>query len=99
MSEGNPQTMGQILIASGYDKNTADKPIQVISSAGFQALLAKIDDEVILNRFKEILVDDDKRSSLSAGIELLKLKDRYPKESNKFISLFTKIEELDRSED
>ena len=61
----------------------------------FQELLNTIDDKEILDKFQEILRDDDKRSSLSAGIELLKLKDRYPKEGNKFISLFTKIEELE----
>ena len=99
MGSGNPQTMGQVLIASGYDLDTANKPSQVITSQGFQALLAKIDDETILNRFKEILVDEDKRASLQAGVELLKLKDRYPKEATKFTSLFTSIRAIRKDED
>ena len=97
ITSGNPETMGQILVKSGY-KKISKQPIRIVNSKGFQELLAEIDDKEILNKFYEILRDEDKRSSLSAGIELLKLKDRYPKDSNKFISLFTKIEELDKEE-
>jgi hypothetical protein len=46
-----------------------------------------------------ILRDTDKRSSLAAGIELLKLKDRYPKEATKFTSLFTSIRAISKDDD
>ena len=96
MSEGNPKTMGEILLETGYDITTSEKPIKVISSKGFQLLLDKIDDEVILNRFREILVDEDKRASLQAGVELLKLKDRYPASKSKVIGLFETIGSLEQ---
>jgi len=86
--KGNPKTAGELLLESGYSKDTAIKPCQVIESKGFQGLLAEIDDKVILKRFQEILVDSDKRASIQAGVELLKLKNRYPEKSNVGIALF-----------
>lgn len=88
MEAKNPETAGQILIKSGYDITTSKRPSQVIDSKGFQALLAQIDDNEILTRFYQILSDDDKRASLQAGIELLKLKDRYPDQKTKVTGLF-----------
>jgi hypothetical protein len=78
METKNPETGGEILLKSGYSITTSEHPSQVLDSKGFQGLLAKIDDQQILSRFYAILCDDDKRSSLAAGVELLKLKDRYP---------------------
>src|SRR5258708_2619282 len=57
---------------------SASKALKVTKTKVWQNLLNAIDDQVILNKFYEILESDDKRSSLAAGIELLKLKDRYP---------------------
>jgi len=92
----NPQTAGELLVNSGYSVKTAREPKQVLDSKGFQELLGQIDDKEILNRFYMILRDSDKRSSLAAGIELLKLKDRYPKEETKFTSLFTSIKAISK---
>jgi hypothetical protein len=61
-----------------YSPSVAKNPKKLTSSRGFQELLAKISDKEILDRFYEILRDKDKRASLEAGKELLKLKDRYP---------------------
>lgn len=91
----NAKTAGQILLESGYKKNTAIKPSQVIDSKGFQELLSQIDDNDILQRFNDILKDQDKRASIQAGIELLKLKDRYPASKSKIIGLFDKISDLE----
>ena len=88
MANQNPQTAGQLLVDSGYDITTARHPIQVFNSQGFQELLAGINDKVILDKFYAILQDEDKRSSLAAGIELLKLKDRYPSPKTNAIGLF-----------
>ena len=99
METQNPQTAGALLVDSGYSLKTAREPKQVLDSKGFQELLTKIDDKEILNRFYMILRDTDKRSSLAAGIELLKLKDRYPKEATKFTSLFTSIRAISKDDD
>jgi len=95
ISNENPQTAGQILVASGYDITTSKRPGQVLDSKGFQKLLAKIDDEKILTRFYQILSDEDKRASIQAGIELLKLKDRYPANKSKIIGLFDTLSNLE----
>lgn len=94
VSQGNPETMGQILTKSGY-KKISSQPIRILDSKGFQELLAQIDDDEILKRFYGILRDDDKRASLQAGIELLKLKDRYPVQKSKIIGLFDKLGEIE----
>ena len=91
VSTGNPQTMGQVLVSAGY-KKIAKQPCRIIDSKGFQELLSQINDNDILNKFYEILRDEDKRASLQAGIELLKLKDRYPAQRTKVQGLFAGID-------
>jgi hypothetical protein len=98
VSEGNPKTMGQVLVESGYGK-ISKQVSRVLDSKGFQELLATIDDKEITDRFVEIVRDEDKRASIQAGIELLKLKDRYPATKSKIIGLFEKIGELENGED
>ena len=87
----NPKTAGAILLDSGYDITTSKRPSQVLKSQGFQELLAQIDDRAILTRFYQILSAEDKRASIAAGIELLKLKDRYPAQRTKVQGLFADI--------
>jgi|TARA_R100001530_G_C4309231_1_gene152550 hypothetical protein len=70
--------MKDILAESGYAVSVQNSPQRVTESAGFQYLLAQIDDDIILGRLFSILVDDDKRASLQSADMLLKLKDRYP---------------------
>lgn len=77
VSTGNPQTAGQILVSAGY-KKISKQPSRIFNSIGFQKLLAQVDDMAVLKRITEILLDSDKRSSLTAADMLLKLKDRYP---------------------
>jgi len=61
----------------------------------FKELLAGIDDDVILKRFYQILNEDDKRASLEAGKELLKLKDRYPAGKLKITQYEDELKSLD----
>ncbi len=93
IAKGNPKTMEQILVEAGYHK-ISKQAIRVYDSKGFQKLLAKVDDQKILDKFEEILMDEDKRSALSAGIELLKLKDRYPTPKTNILGLFGNLENL-----
>lgn len=74
-----PIKMGEIMLQSGFSKVTAVNPGKnLLEKVGWQQLLAKIDDSVILERINNILIDEDKRASLQAADMLLKLKDRYP---------------------
>ena len=83
-------TKGQVLVKAGY-KKISKQPSRIFESKGWQELLAQIDDNEILNKFYAILKSSDKRASLSAGIELLKLKDRYPQRDSKLVGLFQNI--------
>ena len=76
-ANGNPKSARAILAESGYGK-IQHQACRILQSKGFQELLAEIDDQSILTRVREILLDDDKRSSLVAADMLLKLKDKYP---------------------
>lgn len=81
MQKDKPDTMGNILRRVGYAENTAIKPTQVFQSQGFQEMLAEIDDNRIVKKWtKWALQDKDRRTSLEAGKEIMKLKNRYPKE-------------------
>jgi hypothetical protein len=74
-----PIKMGEIMLQSGFSKVTAINPGKnLLEKVGWQQLLSKIDDSVILERINNILIDEDKRASLQAADMLLKLKDRYP---------------------
>ena len=68
----NPNVSGE-MVKQGYSESSA-KSLKVTQTKTWKQLLAKIDDEVILARFWDILTDDDKRASMDAGKELLKLK-------------------------
>jgi phage terminase small subunit len=79
IDNGTPFNLKDIMINAGYSEASAKNPtLNLISKQGWKQLLAQIDDSVILAKFYEILLSEDKRSSMEAGKELLKLKDRYP---------------------
>lgn len=79
---------------AGYSKKSAHV-LAITKTKTWKQLLAEIDDEEILNKIKEILKDEDKRSSLTAADMLLKLKDRYPAHKTKITGLFETLKELE----
>jgi hypothetical protein len=79
MKSKSPRPLGVVFREAGYGK-LAKQPGRIISLQGFQLLLAKVNDEEVIDRVVEILRDEDKRSSLTAADMLFKLKGRYPKE-------------------
>jgi hypothetical protein len=92
IEERNPKSMGEIMLESGYSKATAINPGKnLIQKKGWQELLAAIDDGAILKRIIEILLDTDKRSSLTAADMLLKLKNKYPDQKTKAMGLFLNL--------
>ena len=92
---GKDVVLKDIMLKSGFSQNTAINPqLNLLSKDGFQSLLNKINDDEILNRFMDILRDEDKRASLQAGVEILKLKDRYPQRDKIAVSIFNKIDTL-----
>ena len=59
---------------------TAIKPKQILGSKSFREFLDSIDERPIIAKWLEWAHEDtsDKRVSMEAGKELMKLKDRYP---------------------
>lgn len=81
--KGEKISIGNIMRKVGYSESTSKHPAKLTEAKGWQELLAKIDDDVILTKITEILQGDDKRSSLTAADMLLKLKDKYPASKSK----------------
>jgi hypothetical protein len=74
--------VGKAMMEVGYSPNTAKNPSNLTNSQWFRKVLDSMDDSKYLNKLDEIAMNkDDKRASLQAISELLKLKNRYPKES------------------
>jgi len=81
---------------NGYTKATAKTPDKLTGSKAWQQMLKEINEEDILQRVREIALDDDKRASLQASDMIFKLKDLYPAQKNKVLGLFGSLEELEK---
>jgi len=96
MAKGEPFTLKDLVVKAGYSQSTAIAPsYNIIEREGFQKLLAKIDDEIVLAKVWEVLLGDDKRSSLAAADMVLKLKDRYPAQKSKVMGMFKSLDGLE----
>lgn len=93
-----PIVMGEVMREAGFSQASSENPQQLVKTKGWRQLMAEVDDEVVVNRIREILVDDDKRSSLTAADMLLKLKDRYPSSQSKMIGIFGDMSKLSDKE-
>lgn len=79
IKDGKPVKMKEIMVQSGYSPISAINPgLNLTNKVGWQQLLSKIDDSVILEKINYIMLEGDSRSALTAADMLLKLKDRYP---------------------
>ncbi len=57
-----PFDLQEIMMKSGFSEATARNPGKnLLEKDGFRLLLSQIDDQVILARFYQILLDNDKR--------------------------------------
>jgi len=74
---GKMANVSGIMLQHGYSPSSA-RALKVTQTKTWQDCLAQIDDDEIIKKFQEIVRSEDKRSAIAAGIELLKLKDRYP---------------------
>src|SRR5687768_5215343 len=83
IQENKPVIMGTIMREAGYSDKAAEHPARLEKSKGWQELLALIDERPLLLKLAEIAMDSDKRASIAAIQELLKLKDRYPEKKLK----------------
>ena len=92
VENGRQPNIKQAMLKHGYALISAEKN-KVTQSKTWDKLLKEIDDEEILNKIKDIMRDEDKRSSLAAADMLLKLKDKYPEQKTKIMGLFGALKE------
>ena len=79
IKSGKVKSMGSIMTRAGYSLSSSKRPDLLTERKGWKQILREINDEEIIDTFKEIMRDKtDKRSRLQAGRELLKVKDLYP---------------------
>ena len=79
MSKSEPLVLRTIMEESGYSPATAHNPEHNLTGKdGWKQLLAKIEDQPLLDRLRSISLKGDVRASVAAIKELFNLKDRYP---------------------
>lgn len=79
IKSGKDVELKEIMIKSGYSPATARNPeANLTSKPQWNQLLAIIDDQMLLAKLSQIAMDEDKRASIAAIVELFKLKDKYP---------------------
>ena len=98
VSLGKTPDIKNTMIKHGYALTSANSQ-KVVKTKTWQELLTDIDDNLIIDKLKEILNSDDKRSALTSADMLLKLKDRYPAQKKKIIGLMATLGEITEDED
>ena len=99
IKEKKPVVMKEVLLEAGASTSTARVPKLITDSKGWQELLAKYDDEPIVDLiYEEGLSKTDKRNATENRKILLTLKDRFPKQDTKVLSLFTAVQKYGEDE-
>ena len=89
-----PIVLGKIMKEAGYADATCVNPeANLISRPGWEVLKRTLDSNGAIQTFNDLVAPDneDKRTRLSAAIEITKIQDGYPKQENKVIGLFEKV--------
>ena len=94
---GEKVDLGEAMRKAGYSISSSKQPSRALTNTkGFKSLLSKIDDEKLLDKLREIALDDgDNRNSISAIKEIFTLKNRYPEKGLKISLLKDQLSELD----
>ncbi len=88
VSNGKSPNVSTEMAKAGYSPSSC-RALKVTQSRTWKDLLNRIDDEMVIAMLQEIVKEkEDKRARIAAGVELLKLKDRYPQQKSKAVGLF-----------
>ena len=91
--------IGRLMIEEGAGKEYARKPFEITTSKGWQELLARYDDEPVMEAiYRDALDKKDKRNATANRDIYLKLKDRYPAQKSKVLGLFGGLDELEEKD-
>lgn len=83
---GEMPSYKDMLLEAGYSELVANTGKNRMEQPGFQHLLKQIDDNAIIEKWREWALDDDPKNrsnALKAGDKILQLKDRYPGEKKR----------------
>jgi len=80
IARGEKPNLYQLQKKYGYTEKSA-KAYKVLQTKTWNKLLNEIDDERVITRFVNITEQGKDSDAIKAGIELLKLKGRYPKQT------------------
>jgi len=93
LQKGETPNIYQLQIKHGYTPYSA-KAYKVKTTEAWRMMLENVPDDEIVSRFRNILNEGRDIDSLKAGIELLKLKDRYPEKTTKNFTIKRTIDAL-----
>ena len=79
LKEKKPVIMAEVMLEAGYSPKTARVPKLLTKTKGWQELLAKYDDEPIMDAiYRDALDTRDKRNATENRKLFLRIKDRFP---------------------
>lgn len=77
VSSGKAADVKNTMLKHGYSPSSANAG-KVKETKTWKMLLTSIDEEPLLKKLISIALDSDKRASIAAIQEIMKLKDKYP---------------------
>jgi hypothetical protein len=95
LAKKQPAVLSKIMVEAGYSKNSAINPgLNLTSKAGWQILKNELDANGAKIALNDLVSpeNDDKRTRLSASVEILKIVS--PEKQTNVIGLFEKLGDL-----
>lgn len=90
---GKPNVSTEMLKA-GYSPHTAHN-LKITRTKTWQECLKKYDDELVMDKvYQDAISDDDKRNATANRMIYFRIKDLFPKDTAKIISIFDKIDSI-----
>jgi hypothetical protein len=94
IKENKPVYMGRVMREAGYSEKASKHPKRLTNSDGWQELLARYDDEPILNAiYKDALDSKDKRNATTNRKLFLQVKGKLKEQHQHEIMQFEEIPE------
>ena len=93
ISEGKKPNLYQLQQKHGYSESSA-RSYKVVRTNTWKEIMEKVDDTEVIDRFQEILKEGKDHDSIKAGVELMKLKNRYPTKTSANITIQKRINDL-----
>ena len=93
ISKGLKPNLYQIQRKHGYSDSSA-RSYKVVRTKTWRAIMNKVNDAEVIDRFVDILKEGKDPDSIKAGVELMKLKNRYPTRTTASFTIRKTIDSL-----